>query len=113
MNILGYSSFLINTLDTIVSGVKSLGRSCLTWVLGKPSSHVTRPIFFVPQGATARFYPFSEELEAPEVSLFRGMPTVTEAFLEPPSMSGLRHVLGFTLKKALCRTHPFGGSPSK
>ena len=56
MNINGYVLFFINTLDSIMRGVKCwlsrrlLGRGCLMWVQRKPNIHVTQPTL-EPQGA--------------------------------------------------------------
>ena len=50
---------------------------------------------------------------APEAPLFWRMPTGSEAFLEPPSVSGLLLFAWTRLKNSLCHTRPVGGTNDK
>ena len=120
MNTNGYVPFLINTLDTIASGRKySNWRWCFSRSrrddMGAGEVQHSRQVADPPQasGAILPGSSFTRKgkayREAPEVSLFSGMPTGPEAFLESPSVSGLRFCAQIHLKKDLCRTRPFGG----
>ena len=83
---------------TAFGGGVSLGRSYLMWMPEKPSIHVTQPTLLEPQGSNPPWRGWVYRL-APEVPLFRGMPTGTEAFLEPPVVSGPRSFSRTHLKK--------------
>ena len=94
-----------------------LGRGPLTWVLGKPNIHVTRPTHLEHQGSVPQ-----------ALTLLGGVRFIVwhlrRSFLEECRW-GPRHfwshraclgygpMLGSTLKKALCHTRSFGGTRDK
>ena len=89
----------------------AVGRGCLTWIPGSQHSYRARQDGH-PQASLRGAVPQALSLigRASFIAFFRGILTGSEAFLEPPSMSGLRRCARTHLKKALCHIHPAGGT---